>query len=764
MMSPIKWILGNLLVVSFLTAQAVSWSKNVISTTLTGAKKNAVVNLDADASGYMDIVVTANPEGSGAEDPAAVNVLWFKNDGTQTFTVYNIDFYNVGARGLAVGDLTGNGYPDIVVGNGATDSSLVWYKNDGTPTTGPWAKVHLGSPAPYNYITLLYDIDGDGDLDIVDGMGDDADFGTVGGGTITDSLRWFENLGGVDTAVFSPRLIAQYSSPSGITIGDYNADGRVDISAGAFVDNSTFIPLTEEDIRWWSQGTGGTWTQEQVIQQSYGTNGLATKDLDQNGTLDIIGAGYKLGTIDWWSNNGTGVFSSINTIKTSFLNTRNVEVMDIDADGDWDIIAAADNNNTISWFENDGSQNFTERVVTNTFSYAYFVSASDLDGDGDVDLIGTAQNANELSWWANNLAEKQWIPASSTATYSYNGGKVDITFSSKDVSDSTSVLYNKGAVSDRASVDAAIDHVAANGFYTIVTAAGTYNATIDFTYAGISEWSAINNEADLRICVWNETTSQWEIAGTGSQTIDALNDVITVSGLNTELARFSLFTLGSVSTDNALPVELAAFTLTSATSGIELFWSTESERDNLGFEVWRKSAVEQDFVKISDYNNNGDLIGLGTSSYGQEYYLMDTDVQTGRRYSYQLRSRDYDGSLNVYPAKDIVYTGNTSVVTVSGLIPQTAELSQNFPNPFNGITRIDFAVPLSAAGEHVSLAIYDLRGRLIRRLIDTPLVEGRYFAVWDGRNQQGAEVASGMYVYLLQTGRERLSRRLTLLK
>ncbi len=765
MMSSLKWILLTVvLVFTSLSGQSVTWTKKVISTTVTGAKKNSIVNLDADSQGFMDIVVTANPEGSGAEDPAGVNVLWFKNDGTQTFTRYDIDFYNVGARGLAVGDLTGNGYPDVIVGSRTADSSLVWYENDGTPSTGSWIKNYIGGPAPNNYVIKVFDVNNDGRLDIVDGMGDDANTGVVGGGIVTDSLRWFENLGGGSSTTFLPHLVAQYSSPSGIGVADFNSDNLTDITAAAFINYLNLTPALDEDVRWWSQGGGSVWTQQQVIQQTYGANDLAVKDLDQNGSPDIIGAGYKTQSIDWWANNGSGVFSSLTNIATSFDRSRNVEVADIDGDGDWDIIAAADNANKISWFENDGAQNFTERVVSSSFTYAYFVSASDLDGDGDVDLVGTAQNANELSWWENSLDEKQWIPAASTATYSYNSGKVAITFSSKDVSDSTSVFYNHGAVSDRSAVDPAINHVAANGYYTIVTSAGTYNASIDFSYAGISEWSAINNEAALRICVWNSVTSQWEIAGTGSQVVDAVNNVITVNGLTSELARFSLFTLGSVSTDNALPVELASFLVKPGTSAIELFWSTESERANLGFEVWRKSGVEQDFKLISDYNNNRDLAGLGTSSYGQDYYLMDTDVEAGRRYSYQLRSRDYDGTVSVYASKDVVFTGRASVVTVSGLIPERPELAQNFPNPFNGITRIDFAVPIEDAGRNVSLAIYDLRGRLIRQLINTPLVEGRYFALWDGRNRQGANVASGMYLYLLRIGKTHLSRRLTLLK
>jgi len=361
------------------------WTKHVISDTLVGAKKNAVADIDSDGNKNMDIVVTANPEGGGAENGSQANVLWFRNMGDESFEEQVIDYRFAGARGLAVGDVSGDGRPDVIAGNKAADSSLIWYRNDGNDT---WTRIHLGGPAPNNYSIVVCDLNGDGRLDILDGMGDDADSIGVGSGVITDSLRWFENTSSTtDTAEFVAHLIAQYSSPSGIAAADFNGDGAVDVAGMSWVNYYSLSADTSEDVRWWSQQAGITWLQEQILIKSYGGNDLQATDIDQNGTVDLVGAGYKTASLEWWSNNGNGLFSAANTIVSGFQYTRNVQVSDLDGDGDPDIAAAADNLNTISWFENDGAQNFTRHDVATNFTYAYFVTAADLDGDGDVDLI-----------------------------------------------------------------------------------------------------------------------------------------------------------------------------------------------------------------------------------------------------------------------------------------------------------------------------------------------------------------------------------------
>ncbi|MFQ6105346.1 MAG: FlgD immunoglobulin-like domain containing protein [Candidatus Glassbacteria bacterium] len=80
--------------------------------------------------------------------------------------------------------------------------------------------------------------------------------------------------------------------------------------------------------------------------------------------------------------------------------------------------------------------------------------------------------------------------------------------------------------------------------------------------------------------------------------------------------------------------------------------------------------------------------------------------------------------------------------------PCTYSLSQNFTNPFNPSTTISFAI-FGAAGikEHVSLTIYDVRGRHVRSLIDSELEPGNHRIHWDGRNDRREVVSSGIYLY-----------------
>jgi hypothetical protein len=117
----------------------------------------------------------------------------------------------------------------------------------------------------------------------------------------------------------------------------------------------------------------------------------------------------------------------------------------------------------------------------------------------------------------------------------------------------------------------------------------------------------------------------------------------------------------------------------------------------------------------------------------------------------------YPGNEFVWRA-ELVYTGGLASPTCSSLtvewetattgvedadLPTRFALHQNIPNPFNPVTRIRYDVP--ASGGTVSLAIYDVSGRLVRSLIDRAVEPGVRSVVWDGRNDGGASVASGVY-------------------
>ena len=96
-----------------------------------------------------------------------------------------------------------------------------------------------------------------------------------------------------------------------------------------------------------------------------------------------------------------------------------------------------------------------------------------------------------------------------------------------------------------------------------------------------------------------------------------------------------------------------------------------------------------------------------------------------------------------------------------GLIQRAALVVSNSPNPFNPETGIDFQVLRPGA---VRLEVFDLQGRLVRTLQDGALGAGTYRRVFDGRDEAGAPLASGVYVYRLQAGGGEESRRMLLLK
>jgi hypothetical protein len=89
------------------------------------------------------------------------------------------------------------------------------------------------------------------------------------------------------------------------------------------------------------------------------------------------------------------------------------------------------------------------------------------------------------------------------------------------------------------------------------------------------------------------------------------------------------------------------------------------------------------------------------------------------------------------------------IPTEADEIPGAFSLLQNFPNPFNPVTTIEFAV----AGEcPVDLAIFDVSGRKIKQLVHEERPPGRYREKWDGTNDRGARVATALYFYRLRAG------------
>jgi hypothetical protein len=110
-------------------------------------------------------------------------------------------------------------------------------------------------------------------------------------------------------------------------------------------------------------------------------------------------------------------------------------------------------------------------------------------------------------------------------------------------------------------------------------------------------------------------------------------------------------------------------------------------------------------------------------------------------------------------ASEIKRVGQTSGTV---LRPQTFYLRANFPNPFNPTTTIHYGL---AEATTVELAVYDILGQRVRTLVHAPSqAAGFYSATWDGLDQAGKAVGTGIYFYRLQTPQFTRTQRMTLLK
>lgn len=193
--------------------------------------------------------------------------------------------------------------------------------------------------------------------------------------------------------------------------------------------------------------------------------------------------------------------------------------------------------------------------------------------------------------------------------------------------------------------------------------------------------------------------------------------------------------------DVALPVELTAFMATTKSGSISdmviLDWKTNTESNNLGFEI-QKSADGKAFDRI------GFVAGSGTTNAARSYSFSDKDVRVGKYY-YRLKQLDTDGTFSY-----------SDVIDVTVAPPQSFELAQNFPNPFNPQTDIVFRLKEDT---RVTIRVFDVLGREVVTLLDNRLEAGSHRVVFDGKN-----LPSGMYLYSMKAGNFHAVKKMALIK
>ena len=175
--------------------------------------------------------------------------------------------------------------------------------------------------------------------------------------------------------------------------------------------------------------------------------------------------------------------------------------------------------------------------------------------------------------------------------------------------------------------------------------------------------------------------------------------------------------------DGSLPVVLLSFNgNTFDGNNVQLNWVTANEINNSGFRVERK------IKNSSEWNEAGFVTGNGTTTEQKNYIFADKKLAKNI-YDYRLKQIDYNGNFE--------YFALSSEMTIG--TPAKFEVSQNYPNPSNPKTKIDYQIPFDG---RVTVKIYDLTGREVVTIVNEVKEAGYYTAEFDGTN-----IASGIYFY-----------------
>lgn len=209
---------------------------------------------------------------------------------------------------------------------------------------------------------------------------------------------------------------------------------------------------------------------------------------------------------------------------------------------------------------------------------------------------------------------------------------------------------------------------------------------------------------------------------------------------------------------STLPIQLSSFTaILSGESEVRINWVVETETSHQGYNILRSEILNLG----SAYHLNPDLISEGVANGSQISYLfVDNQTEPGATYYYWLESLDTAGGVSYYGPLELAIPSGPSDPGTPPITYQT-ELLNAYPNPFNPSTAIFYSLEKAA---ELRLDIYNLRGQIVRSFGRSHASGGKYSLIWDGRDESGREVSSGVYVYRMTTPGYDHSRKVILLK
>ncbi len=373
----------------------------------TGGQPSSVAIGDLDGDGKPDLAVANTSSISGNSVSVFRNTSTSGSIATSSFATRVNFTTGTGSQpqSVAIGDLDGDGKPDLVTANGGNGANSVSVFHN-TSTSGSIGTSSFATKVDFATGTTpvsvaIGDLDGDGKLDLAV-----ANFGT--GGNSISVFRNTSTSGSISTSSFATKVdFATGTAPISVAIGDLDGDGKPDLAVanlGTGVNTVSVLRNTS------TSGSIGTSSFADKIDFTAGTQprSIAIGDLDGDGKPDLAVANLTSGNISVLRNTSTSGSIGTNSFAdkvdfTTGTTPRSVVIGDLDGDSKPDLVVANTDPNSVSVLRNTstsgniGTGSFATKVDFTTGTGPRSAAIGDLDGDGKPDLAVANTGSNSVS-------------------------------------------------------------------------------------------------------------------------------------------------------------------------------------------------------------------------------------------------------------------------------------------------------------------------------------------------------------------------------
>ncbi|UCG60424.1 MAG: VCBS repeat-containing protein [Candidatus Zixiibacteriota bacterium] len=446
---------------------------------------------------------------------------------------------------------------------------------------------------------------------------------------------------------------------------------------------------------------------------------------------------------------------------------------DFDGDGhpdlavthqDWDLLPVMDPNSGVSILLNNGDGTFASAVEYAIGDCPTVVCSGDFDHDGDIDL------AASMTMWDENKKDSLRIwDNDGNGVFTLMASYESTLKSSRDI---CAADFNGDTYDDLAMAGYANDTVC----IFLNDGAGAFTLDTSFT-AGESIMrlcaSDLNSDGNCDLAVtstWDPANSIWIFTNDGSADFTLENQI------GGGYAGFSGICASDINDDGDKDLVLADQSIDmvtvfdnygDATFADMVFYPVLTMPYSISMADFDSDGYDDVAVTCHTHDTVSILINDGDGGF-----TLDSKYEVCTRPIF-LNSEDYDGDGKVDLAvvntasNDVAILMNTTVLTAIGedtetfSLPDKFELRQNYPNPFNPFTTIGFDLP-SRSG--VDITIYNISGQAVRHLLNAELPAGTHNVAWNGTNDEGIPVATGVYLCRLKAGDQEAIKKMALLK